>query len=59
MTDAEWDAVIAVHVKGSFSCTKAAWPIFRNQKFGRIVNVASAAGLYGTRMTHINTVTFS
>ncbi|KAF9174653.1 hypothetical protein BGX20_010334, partial [Mortierella sp. AD010] len=27
--------------------TKAAWPIFRKQKFGRIINTTSAAGLYG------------
>ncbi|KAG0705683.1 hypothetical protein DFH29DRAFT_1029857 [Suillus ampliporus] len=47
MTDAEFDQVIAVHVKGAFSCTKAAWPHFRNQKFGRIINTASAAGIYG------------
>lgn len=37
-----------VHLKGSYSCAKAAWPIFQKQKFGRIVNTASAAGLYGT-----------
>jgi len=36
-----------VHLKGAFACTKAAWPIFRKQKFGRIINTASAAGLYG------------
>jgi multifunctional beta-oxidation protein len=47
MTDAEFDQVIAVHVKGAFSCTKAAWPHFRNQKFGRIINTASSAGIYG------------
>ncbi|KAF9790898.1 multifunctional beta-oxidation protein [Thelephora terrestris] len=47
MTDADWDQIQAVHLKGAFSCTKAAWPIFRKQKFGRIVNTASAAGLYG------------
>ena len=38
-----------VHVKGAFSVTKAAWPYFRKQKFGRVINTASAAGLYGTR----------
>jgi len=43
----EWDAIQLVHLKGAFSCTKAAWPIFRKQKFGRIINTASAAGLYG------------
>ena len=36
-----------VHLKGAYACTKAAWPIFRKQKFGRIINTASAAGLYG------------
>jgi multifunctional beta-oxidation protein len=48
MTDADFDSLIAVHLKGSFACTKAAWPIFRKQKFGRIINTSSAAGLYGT-----------
>ncbi|PVF95859.1 putative multifunctional beta-oxidation protein [Serendipita vermifera] len=43
----EWDAIQLVHLKGAFACTKAAWPIFRKQKFGRIINTASAAGLYG------------
>ncbi|KAH7106551.1 multifunctional beta-oxidation protein [Auriculariales sp. MPI-PUGE-AT-0066] len=47
MTDKEWDFVQLVHLKGAFSCTKAAWPVFRKQKFGRIMNTASAAGLYG------------
>lgn len=27
--------------------TKAAWPYFRKQKFGRVINTASAAGLFG------------
>ncbi|KAI0028864.1 peroxisomal hydratase-dehydrogenase-epimerase [Vararia minispora EC-137] len=47
MSDKEWDQIQEVHLKGAFSCTKAAWPIFRKQKFGRIVNTASAAGLFG------------
>ncbi|WFD00928.1 hypothetical protein MYAM1_003684 [Malassezia yamatoensis] len=47
MTDKEWDAVQAVHVYGSFACTHAAWPYFRKQKFGRVINTSSAAGLYG------------
>ena len=50
MSDAEWGQVISVHVKGAFACTKAAWPHFRNQKFGRIVNISSAAGIYGMYM---------
>ncbi|KAH9809682.1 hypothetical protein DFH28DRAFT_904457 [Melampsora americana] len=47
MTDQDWDTVQAVHVQGPYACTKAAWPIFRKQKYGRIVNTASAAGIYG------------
>ncbi|PFH53067.1 hypothetical protein AMATHDRAFT_55430 [Amanita thiersii Skay4041] len=47
MSDKEWDQIMEVHLKGAFACTKAAWPIFRKQKFGRIINIASAAGLYG------------
>ncbi|KAI8329914.1 hypothetical protein BD560DRAFT_451594 [Blakeslea trispora] len=47
MTDADWDLIHAVHVKGSYAVTKAAWPIMRKQKFGRIIMTASAAGLYG------------
>jgi len=47
MSDQEWDQIQLVHLKGAYSCTKAAWPIFRKQKFGRVVNTASAAGLYG------------
>lgn len=47
MTDKEWDQIQEVHLKGSFACSRAAWPIFIKQKFGRIVNTASAAGIYG------------
>jgi multifunctional beta-oxidation protein len=47
MSDKEWDQIVEVHLKGAFSCTKAAWPLFRKQQFGRVINTASAAGLYG------------
>ncbi|KAK7454640.1 hypothetical protein VKT23_011393 [Stygiomarasmius scandens] len=47
MSDKEWDQVVEVHLKGAFACTKAAWPHFRKQKFGRVINTSSAAGLYG------------
>jgi len=47
MSDKEWDQITEVHLKGAFSCTKAAWPIFRKQKFGRVINTSSAAGIYG------------
>ena len=35
MTDAEWDAVQATHLQGTYSVTKAAWPHMLKQKSGR------------------------
>jgi NAD(P)-dependent dehydrogenase (short-subunit alcohol dehydrogenase family) len=48
MSEEEWDAVIAVHLKGHFSTIRAATPLMRQQRYGRIVNFASMAGLRGT-----------
>src|SRR5579871_2117730 len=45
MSEEEWDAVIAVHLKGHFTVTKAASIIFRQQRSGRIVNTGSSSGL--------------
>ncbi len=45
MSEAEWDAVIAVHLKGTFACTRAAAPLFREQRSGAIVNTGSESGL--------------
>ncbi|WWC69102.1 uncharacterized protein I206_103038 [Kwoniella pini CBS 10737] len=47
MSEQDWDLVTLVHLKGAYACTKACWPLFRQQKFGRVINTASAAGLYG------------
>lgn len=44
MTDAEWDIVYNVHVRGTYTVCHAAWPIFLAQKYGRIINTASAVG---------------
>ncbi|RDA90151.1 hypothetical protein CP533_2202 [Ophiocordyceps camponoti-saundersi (nom. inval.)] len=48
MKDQDWDLINKVHVRGSYKCARAAWPHFRKQKYGRIINTASAAGLYGS-----------
>ena len=48
MKDQDWDLVIKVHVTGAYKCARAAWPYFRKQKYGRIINTASAAGLFGS-----------
>jgi len=47
MSDQDWDLVYRVHVKGSYAVTRAAWPHMREQRYGRIVMTASAAGIYG------------
>ncbi|QPG94718.1 bifunctional hydroxyacyl-CoA dehydrogenase/enoyl-CoA hydratase fox2 [Epichloe festucae Fl1] len=47
MTDQDWDLIMKVHVKGAYKVARAAWPHFRKQKYGRVINTASAAGLFG------------
>jgi 3-hydroxyacyl-CoA dehydrogenase/3a,7a,12a-trihydroxy-5b-cholest-24-enoyl-CoA hydratase len=47
MTDEDWDAVYAVHLRGAYKVTHAAWNPMREQGYGRIVMTASAAGIYG------------
>ncbi|KAI1342396.1 hypothetical protein F5Y15DRAFT_372624 [Xylariaceae sp. FL0016] len=48
MSDQDWDLIMKVHVKGAYKCARAAWPHFRKQKYGRLINTASAAGLFGS-----------
>jgi NAD(P)-dependent dehydrogenase (short-subunit alcohol dehydrogenase family) len=40
------DAVLDVHVRGSFFVTQAAWPILRGKGYGRVVMTSSAGGLF-------------
>ncbi len=47
MTEEEFDAVIAVHLKGTFCCIRHAAPLMREQRYGRIVTFTSGAGLFG------------
>ncbi|KAI1268869.1 hypothetical protein F5Y18DRAFT_372838 [Xylariaceae sp. FL1019] len=47
MKDEDWDLIMKVHVRGAYKCSRAAWPHFRKQKYGRVINTASAAGLFG------------
>ena len=48
MTEAQWDDVVAVHLKGSFQCLQAVAPQMMSQRYGRIINVTSTAGVQGT-----------
>jgi 2-hydroxycyclohexanecarboxyl-CoA dehydrogenase len=47
MTDDEWNRMIAVHLTGTFNCTRAVLPDMLATGWGRIVNTASVAGLNG------------
>jgi 3-oxoacyl-[acyl-carrier protein] reductase len=48
MTEAQWDEVVDLHLKGAFLCTQAAAQIMMEQKSGKMINVTSVAGLVGT-----------
>lgn len=48
MTAAQVDAVLDVHLRGAFNVTRAVWPVFREQDYGRIVMTTSGSGLFGT-----------
>ncbi|KAF2636802.1 peroxisomal multifunctional enzyme type 2 [Massarina eburnea CBS 473.64] len=47
MTEDLWDAIHQVHLYGTYACSKAAWPYFLKQKYGRIINTTSTSGIYG------------
>jgi 3-oxoacyl-[acyl-carrier protein] reductase len=47
MSQAEWDAVINVNLKGSFNCIKAVSKPMVKQRAGRIINIASIIGIIG------------
>ena len=47
MPEGDWDLVIATNLKSAYNCCKAALKPMMRQKYGRIVNIASVAGLAG------------
>lgn len=47
MKEKDWQTVLTVHLQGSYAVTKAAWPVMRSQKYGRVVFITSVNGLYG------------
>ena len=47
MSAEEWDAVIAVHLRGSFNVSRAAIGRMRDQRHGRFIHMTSGAGLVG------------
>lgn len=47
LSEADWDAVLDINLKGAFLCTKAVLPIMKAQQSGYIVNISSVAGKCG------------
>ena len=47
MEETDWDAVLAVNLKGAFNCSKAAIRPMMKQRYGRIVNISSVSGQAG------------
>jgi NAD(P)-dependent dehydrogenase (short-subunit alcohol dehydrogenase family)/putative sterol carrier protein len=47
LSPADWHAVVDVHLGGTFHVTRAAFPVMKDQGYGRVVMTTSAAGLYG------------
>ena len=47
MSEAQWDAVIAVNLKSAFNFIHACTPIMMRQKGGSIINMASVVGVHG------------
>jgi len=47
LTDADWRAVLDVHLTGTFNMTRAVVPPMREAGYGRIVNVTSYTGMHG------------
>ncbi len=49
MTEEQWDEVIDIHLKGPFLCIQAASKYMMEKKYGKIINMTSSAGLWGTK----------
>jgi 3-oxoacyl-[acyl-carrier protein] reductase len=47
MSEEDWDRVLAVNLRGTFSCTKAASRTMLRARYGRIVNITSVIGEMG------------
>ena len=47
ITEAEWDAVLAVNLKGVFNCCQSVLPVMLRKKRGKIINVSSIWGMVG------------
>jgi NAD(P)-dependent dehydrogenase (short-subunit alcohol dehydrogenase family) len=54
MTEKDWDSVITTHLKGHFSCSKAAMVEMMKQKSGSIINFSSRGAFHGPQVANPN-----
>jgi len=54
MSEEDWDLVLKVHLYGHFYTIRAVSPFFRQQRYGRIINTSSVAGLNATTYGQAN-----
>jgi len=54
MGEQDWDKVLKVHLYGHFYTIRAVSPLFRQQRYGRIINTSSVAGLNATTYGQAN-----
>ena len=48
ITEERWDETLGVHLKGTFNCTQAVIPVMKQQKKGKIINIAAPSALRGS-----------
>ncbi|MBA3012031.1 MAG: 3-oxoacyl-ACP reductase FabG [Proteobacteria bacterium] len=48
MTEEDWDSIIDIHLKAAFNTTQAAGRYMKEKNYGKIINVISTAGIFGT-----------
>ncbi|GAB4530471.1 MAG: 3-oxoacyl-[acyl-carrier-protein] reductase [Anaerolineae bacterium] len=47
MSEADWDLILNINLKGAFNCSKAVVRPMMKQRYGRIINISSVSGLAG------------
>lgn len=47
MSNTDWQNVLDVHLNGTYAVTRAAWPLLREQEWGRVIMTSSIAGVHG------------
>jgi 3-oxoacyl-[acyl-carrier protein] reductase len=48
ISEEQWDETLGIHLKGTFNCTQAVLPFMKQQRKGKIINVAAPSALRGS-----------